>query len=269
METPSLDWHTVAVAKQSPVPLYYQLAEQIRALIQAGRLAAGERLPAERDLAGDVGISRMTARQAIAYLVRDGTLAVRHGVGTFVAEPKLTYDALHLLGFTEAAARRGTVVGSRVLEQAIVRPPPAVAAALALATDDAVIKIVRLRAAGEIPLLLETSYLPLALCRGLEREDLETHSLYTLLELRHGLRPRQARHVIEAIIASDFERELLGVASGAPMLLLEGVTMAESGKPIEYFKAIYRADRIKFALASRRETGARTDPAPLVSVMLT
>lgn len=270
VEVPCLDWQTVGLAKQSPIPLYYQLAERIRELVRAGRLAVGEQLPAERDLAGQVGISRMTARQAIAYLVRDGTLAVRHGVGTFVAAPKLTYDALHLLGFTEAAARHGNAVGSRVLEQAVVTPPPAVGGALELAPDGRTIKIVRLRTAGDLPLLLETSFLPVARCRGLEHEDLETDSLYALLERRYGLRLSGARQVIEATIANGFESELLGVDLGAPMLRLEGVTTAEAGYPVEYFKAIYRADRVKFALTSRRDAGVGADsPGPPVSMVLT
>ena len=266
----SLDWQqTIALNKQSPVPLYYQLAEQIRELVHAGQLRSGDQLPAERDLADQVGISRMTARQAIAYLVREGTLAVRHGVGTFVAEPKLTYDALHLLGFTEAMMRRGDVVTSRVLEQAIVTAPLAVRETLSLATGEQTVKIVRLREAGGTPLLLETSFLPLALCRGLEHEDLVGQSLYALLERRYGLRLAESRQYVEATVANAFESDLLGIVPGAPMLLVEGVTTAApDGDPVEYFKAVYRADRVKFALASRRETGSeQTQEAP-VSLLL-
>lgn len=269
VEAAGVDWRTVVLTKQSPLPLYYQLAEQIREFTRAGRLAAGAQLPAEHDLADQVGISRMTARQAIAYLVRDGTLAVRHGVGTFVAEPKLTYDALHLLGFTEETMRRGDVVASRVLEQVVVRPPPAVAAALALPPGEPTIKIVRLRLAARTPLLLETTFLPMALCQGLEDEDLERQSLYSLLELRYGLRLAESHQFVEAAVANRFESELLGIAPGAPMLVVEGVTtVADSGQPVEAFKAIYRADRIKFALASRREAGSARDPAPSVSLLL-
>lgn len=95
----------MALDKSSPIPLYYQLAELIRERIQSGELKPGDQLPSERDLSEQVAISRMTVRQAVAYLVREGTLVVKPGVGTFVAEPKLTYDALHLLGFTEEMIR--------------------------------------------------------------------------------------------------------------------------------------------------------------------
>lgn len=158
--------NSIQIEKSSPIPLYYQLAESIKEQIGSGHLRPGEQLPAERDLAEQVGISRMTARQAIAYLVREGTLEVRHGAGTFVASPKLTYDALHLLGFTAEMMRQGGVVGSRVLEQTVVTPPPRVAAELNLAPDDQAAKIVRLRFSNETPLLLETSFIPIALYPG-------------------------------------------------------------------------------------------------------
>src|ERR687895_502376 len=79
----SLNWADLAPDRQSPVPLYYQLAAAIREWIRAGALAPGAQLPAERELAERTGISRMTARQALADLARGGDVAVRHGVGTF------------------------------------------------------------------------------------------------------------------------------------------------------------------------------------------
>ena len=165
----SLDWADLAPDRQSPVPLYYQLAAAIREWIRAGALAPGAQLPAERELAERTGISRMTARQALADLARGGDVAVRHGVGTFVAEPKLTHDALHLLGFTEEMERVGGAVSSRVLEQEVTSPPPAIAAALDLQDGDETVRIVRLRSAAATPLLLETSWIPRSRCPGLER----------------------------------------------------------------------------------------------------
>jgi GntR family transcriptional regulator len=255
--------------RESPIPLYYQLASAIRERIQAGVLAAGDQLPAERDLAKEAGISRMTARQALADLAFSGDVIVRHGVGTFVAAPKLTHDALHLLGFTEEMERLGGAVSSRVLECAVVTPPAAIAAALALADDERTVRVVRLRSAGETPLLLETSYVPAAQCPGLEREDLERQSLYSLLELRYGHHLQAARQTIEAAVARSYESALLGVDEGASMLVLEGVTTTDGGWPIEWFKAIYRADRVKIAIESQRESRMVSESMVPLSVMLT
>ena len=264
----SLDWGNVALDRQSPLPLYYQLAAAIRERIRAGLLTPGAQLPAERELAGNAGISRMTARQALADLARSGDVVAKHGVGTFVAEPKLTHDALHLLGFTEEMERVGGTVSSRVLEQEVTVPPPAIAAALELGDNEETIRIVRLRSAAATPVLLETSWIPRWRCPGLEHEDLERQSLYSLLGLRYGYSPSAARQTIEATTASAFESALLDITEGAPMLLLEGITTTDGGTPIEWFQAIYRADRVKIAVESLRESQSAPATAPM-SVMLT
>ncbi|MEN9938682.1 MAG: hypothetical protein RLZZ387_5261 [Chloroflexota bacterium] len=258
----------MALNKQSPVPLYYQLVELLKEQIRQGELQHGEQLPPERVLSEHYGISRMTARQAISYLVREGAVVAKHGLGTFVAEPKLTYDALHLLGFTEESMRRGGTVVSRVLEQQLVTPPARVAEGLRLAPTAKGTKIVRLRLSDETPLLLETTFVPAALCPGLAEQDLATHSLYAVMEERWGVRLMHARQALEATIANDYEAELFGVAPGTAMILLEGVTYDDQDRPAEYFKAVYRGDRFKFAFESERGGGAESSGGPRLSVVL-
>lgn len=264
-----MDWNSVEVNRASPVPLYYQLVGIIRESVQAGQLKPEEKLPPERDLADLLGISRMTARQAISLLVRDGTLSVRHGIGTFVTPPKLVSQALHLVGFTEEAMLRGNRVSSRVLEQLIVRPPLPVSRALKLEPHDQTVKIVRLRSSENAPLVLETSHVPLQHCPGLAEEDLETQSLYALLENRYHLPLLWAAQSVEAAIANEFESDLLGIGIGAPVLLVEGVTYTANDQPIERFKAVYRADRVTLTLESGRSGSVENDsPSPNIRVIV-
>jgi DNA-binding FadR family transcriptional regulator len=67
-----------------PRRLYRQVAEQIRALIEAGQLGVGERLPAERDLAEKFSVSRPTIREALIVLEVEGYVQIRVGAGIFV-----------------------------------------------------------------------------------------------------------------------------------------------------------------------------------------
>jgi GntR family transcriptional regulator len=258
----------VALNKRSPVPLYYQLAEQIREQIRSGRLQPGDQLASERLLSEQHAISRMTVRQALAYLTREGVLMARHGLGTFVAEPKHTYDALHLLGFTEEVMQRGGTAVSQVLEQRCVTPPPRVADGLRLSPGGPVTEIVRLRLWDETPLLLETTYVPATLCPGLETEDLATQSLYAVMESRYSVRVVRSQQTLEATIANDFEAQLFSVALGTPMILLEGVTYDDRGRPAEYCKAVYRGDRFKFSFESERGVSSEQPRAPRLSVVL-
>jgi GntR family transcriptional regulator len=256
--------------KRSPVPLYYQLVEWLREQIASGLLPAGQQLPSERELGEQVGISRMTVRQALTYLANEGLLVVKPGIGTFVAEPKLTHDALNLLGFTEEMMRQGGIVISEVLEQRVMAAPSRVAERLKLAPYEPVMKIVRLRYVDQIPLLLETSFLPASLCSGLESEDLEARSLYTLLETQYGLHLQRASQTFEVTVVNDYEMPLFDVAPHTPMILLEGVSFTGHERPAEYFKAIYRGDRFRFTVESRRSEHPNhlTNP-PLLGIVIT
>lgn len=255
--------------KNHPIPLYYQLVELLKERIHLGELKPGDQLPSERELSEQAGISRMTARQAIAYLMREGVLEVKPGVGTFVAEPKLAHNVLHLLGFTEEMMRQGEQATSQVLEQELLLPPSHVSAALQLKAGALAVKIVRLRLTDSTPLLLETIFVPALLCPGLEQEDLAVKSLYALLEQQYGLHLERTRQTLEATIANEYESKLFSIAAGMPMILLEGVTYGERDRPVEYFKAVYRGDRFKFELESQRHAGIYDLPgSPRISVVL-
>jgi GntR family transcriptional regulator len=256
--------------RTSPIPLYYQFAEWIRQQIRDGELEPGDRLPGERELSEEAGMSRMTVRHALSYLVREGTLVVRRGLGTFVAEPKLTYDALHLLSFTEHMLHEGLEAASRVLQHARVQAPPRVAAALQLTSDAPVVKFVRLRFSRDVALLLETIFLPAELCPGLEHEDLSDKSLYSVLEHRYDLALKRAAQTLEATVANANERRLFEVKAGTSMILVEGLTYLESGRPVELFKAVYRGDRFKFRVESERHLWVQEAArGPHLSVVLT
>jgi GntR family transcriptional regulator len=210
----------------------------------------------------------MTARQAIAFLVREGVVIARHGLGTFVAEPKLTHDALHLLGFSEEITRQGGSPISRVIEQSLEAPPARVGAALQLRPGDMATRMVRLRLADDTPLLLETSYISAALCPELHHQELAAQSLYAVLEQRYGLHLRRARQTLEATVANDYEAKLFGITPGAAMILLESIACDERDRPIEYAKAIYRGDRFKFTFVSERGAWSAEPAGAQVSVVL-
>jgi GntR family transcriptional regulator len=265
----SLDLSLELPGKRSPVPLYYQLAELIENQIDSGVLAPGDKLPSERDIAATAGISRMTARQALNYLEQRGAIEVRHGVGTFVTPPKLTSDPLHLLGFTEQMMAIGGTVASQVLAQDVIEAPQSVARELRIAPAERVVHIMRLRSLNGTPMLLETSYFPYAPCAGIEGYDLSERSLYTTLEEEFGIRLTHAQQNIEAIAANSFESELFGIDKGMPMLLVEGVAWTADGVAGEFFKAVYRGDRFKFALRAT-EPGAETAESALpINLVLT
>lgn len=255
--------------KNSPIPLYYQLAEVIKEQVTSGELAGGMQLPAERDLSEQYGISRMTVRQAVQYLVRENVLVVKHGLGTFVAEPKLSYDPLHLMSFTDDMLQHGAQASSRVLEQVVVTPPAAISERLQMGASDTATKLVRLRLSDTTPLRLETVYVPTLVFPELVHEDLMTQSLYRLLFNRHNVQLNGSQQMLEAVPANEYETTLFGIEPCTSMILLEGVTYDLHDRPVEYYKAVFRGDRFKIQIDSRQHdpqsAGGRM---PLLSVVM-
>src|SRR3954471_10794510 len=144
------------VVAERAAPLWAQIEARLRAQIRAGELSPGERLPAERDLARSLGVSRMTVRQALGALAEAGLLERGVGRGTFVSSAgKVVHDLRRVTGFTEAVERQGLRAGARLLEARERQPPARVAAALGLVSRESAYRIRRLRSAGGRVLAIE------------------------------------------------------------------------------------------------------------------
>src|SRR5690349_14812029 len=187
---PALD----LVLERGSKPLHVTIAEQIAAAISSGELVPGARLPPERHLAESLGVSRMTVRQALGDLERDGLLrrVVGRAGGTFVAEPGSDSGgqggATGFDGLSAALRRAGKASGVELISAEVEPAGRRAAAALELKRSDRVVVITRLRLAGGKPLAVERSSLPARRFSDIEDMDL-TGSLYDLMGDGFGLRP--------------------------------------------------------------------------------
>jgi len=234
------------LSREAPDPLYLQLKDSLVAEITSGRYRSNQRLPSERELSTHFKVSRMTVRQALLELARDGTIYTRVGKGTFVAEPKIDQQLRALTGFSQDVRARGGRPASRVLEARVISATPDVAAALRLAPEAEVILLARLRLADSVPLAVEMAYLPFALFPRLLRHNFARESLYDVLETEYKLTLTQAEQSIEAALASAREIELLKLTPPAAVLKMQRLTLTSDGVPVEYVHSVYRGDRYKF-----------------------
>src|SRR3989304_4557089 len=117
---------TMRLRREASDPLYLQLRNQLTTEIREGHFPTHERIPSERDLAEKYKVSRMTARQALLDLVRDGLAYTRVGKGTFVAEPKIDQQLRTLTGFSQDVQVRGGRPSSQVLEAKVIPATPEV-----------------------------------------------------------------------------------------------------------------------------------------------
>jgi GntR family transcriptional regulator len=234
------------VERPSVLPPYAQIERRLEALIESGALQPGDRLPSERELAMRVGVSRLTARAALASLAQRGLL--ERGVGrrgTFVARPRLTYDLRNFAGFTEMARRQGLAPGAEVLHAREQPAPEVVARELALDPGDPVYEVVRLRSAAGEPLTLEHTWIPATPFPELLSHDL-TGSIYAVMHDAYDRGPVRAVERLEATVAVEREAGVLGVAPGAPLMLVTRVAYAEDGTPVEFARDHHRGDRAHF-----------------------
>ncbi len=232
--------------RNHPLPLYAQLRDALRADLLTGRLRAHEQLPSERELCARFRVSRMTVRQALLDLAREGLIYSRAGKGTFASEPKIDQQLKTLSGFSQDMRSRGSVPSSRVLEAKTERADARLARRLGLATGTKIIVLSRVRLADGMPLALETAHLPAALCPNLLRHDFAHESLYSVLEHDYGYHLTRAEQTIEAALARPHEATLLQLTLPAPVLVMERLTYTDQGILIEYVHSVYRGDRYKF-----------------------
>ncbi len=231
---------------RSGPPAYAQIIERIESSVSRGELKAGDRLPPERRLAAELGVSRMTLRQALATLESRGLVTRTTGRrgGTFVASPKVERDLSAFAGLSEQLRRQNVTAGARLLSAVEEAAGEAVAEALQLGLGDPVAEIVRVRLADREPLALERSTFPLARFPGLLELDL-TGSLYDLLSEHYSEPPTHAVERLEPVLAGDFESETLDVGLGAPLMLVERTAYAATGVAVEFARDVFRGDRTR------------------------
>jgi len=235
------------IDRQSYIPLYVQVKDSLKELIDGGGLAPGEQLPGEPELCRRYDVSRTVIRQALRDLELEGLIVREKGVGTFVAEPKLREGLFQeLTGFYGDMANKGRPPVSQMLTQEVIAAPRKIAAYLRLRPGAAVVHIDRLRFVAEEPIVLVATYLPAARCPGLEAVDFTRRSLYEYLESAYGLTIARGRRTVEAVPAGEYEARLLGVKKGAPLIQLDSVSFLSDGTPIEYYHALHRGDRSRF-----------------------
>lgn len=228
-------------------PVYIQIHNTIKRDIEAGRWSIGDRIPSERELAVDFGVSRMTLRQAIQTLVDEGILERRVGAGTYVANQKVQEKMSGVTSFTDIMLAQGKTPSSRTVSFRVANPSLSEKEKLDLADDEQVLRMERVRFADNVPISFEVATVPEALVRNFNKAEI-TSSLYRTLEDKAGLVLGGAKQNVTAQVASERIAELLKIKRGDPILRLRQVSFLQNGKPFEYVRTQYAGDRFEFYL---------------------
>jgi GntR family transcriptional regulator len=236
------------VVRNSSIPIYHQLKNQILDAIAEGTLGLDDPLPSERELVEHLNVSRMTIRRALNDLVMNGQLYTRPGKGTYVQGAKVKQHLSRLLGFTADMRRTGHQVKSKVLHTEIAPAAGKLVERLRVEPGEPVVYLERLRLVDDVPIAWDRSNLPERLCPGLLRLDLEHGSLYDVLRHEYGIVLRYAHQTVEAALCNWDEQRLFGISEGAPVLIGERTVFTDDDIVIEYSKSSHRADQYRYEI---------------------
>jgi GntR family transcriptional regulator len=245
---------------QAAQPLYHRVYQEIVREIEGGTLQPGDRLPSERLICDELGVSRATVRRAIEDLIADG-LVENRGRGSYIAGDAVGEPPNTLMSLSEVARSRGLDAGARVLGLDVRPATIDEAEAFGIAPGAEVFELRRLRMLDGLPISIDVNRVPLRLLPEAPYMDFTTASLYEALD-RAGHAPGRADYQIEARGADGSEAELLDLAQGEPVLFAITEAITEDGRVIDLGRTVYRADRYRFqatlmrrAHRGERETG--------------
>lgn len=221
--------------------LYQRLARGLRDAIERGVVKPEDALPAERDLATDFAVSRITVRKALDALVADGLLVRRQGAGTFVAG-RVEKQFSKLSSFSEDMAARGRAVTSEWLLRAEGAVSPDESMVLGLSPGAPIYRFRRIRFADGLPMAIEHSTIAGFALDGIEAVG---DSLYAALEA-NDMRPVRALQRLRAVLFTADQAKLLGIDKGAPGLFIERRGFLDDGRTIEATQSWYRGDAYDF-----------------------
>ncbi|MGR9244160.1 GntR family transcriptional regulator (plasmid) [Rhizobium leguminosarum] len=243
-------------------PLYHRLRLTIEEAILSGKLKSGEVLYAERDLADQVNVSRVTVRKAIDHLVRDGLLVRRPRSGTFVAGSAARADQV----LSPANISPGDVFwhGSNTevewIDCTTSYPAPEEMMTLGLSCNSQVTRLTRLRRSAGHPLAIERTCISWEFLPDLLSV---TSSIYTTFA-DVKFKPVQAIQRIFASNIEDPDASMLGVTMGAAGLMTKRVAYLASGRAIEFTRSLFRGDVDCFvtelAIPENRISSHKTGP---------
>lgn len=235
-----------------PQPLYARLRDEIRAGILDGRLLPHTKLPSESEMTAAHGVSRITVRQALGDLQKEGLIVRLQGKGAYVAQPRASQQLDRLQGLAEALSAQGQAVHSKRLALKTVRAGGELAAQLQLPARTEIVQLTTLRYLERQPLSVNVSHFVPGIGERIARIDLSGRDLLEVLE--HDLRQPVGRADVEIRAEAMPAREarLLQVEQGVPALKVQRVVLARSGQPLQTETATYRADIFSYRLSLQR-----------------
>jgi GntR family transcriptional regulator len=226
--------------------------QQLRHLMET-EYGVGDRLPPEKELADQLGVSRGTIREALGALSTEGAVTRQWGVGTFVSPPRTAapLSMTVIQSFRDRVQASGHTVSLREATCTLVPASDAAITALGLQSGAAAWRIFRLFAVDGIPSAHMVEYLPTELFGT----AIDPHAmlfvetdLFDMLNSHTGITVTNTVTDVDAIVLDADHATALGIAAGKPVLRTEQVTLGPDGQPLAYGITLQRTDLVRMRI---------------------
>ena len=228
-----------------PTPAVDAAVSRIVDAIVSGRFSPGTRLPGERALAEELGISRMSVRAGLQAAAVKGLIQASPQRGWFVVETTVSEPPAELQSFTEMAVALGLTPTSQLIHRRVRTVSLDEARLLNIAPSSPVIDLRRVRALNGRPVNVEDLLFPEALFPWLAEADLTDRSIYQLLGER-GHTMSHSRYTVHAENADALLAELLGLPDGGAVLVAVETARDTQGTIVLHGTSHYRGDAYRF-----------------------
>lgn len=239
------------LSRNKSIPLYEQLKDIIEHKINSNEFKPNEQIPSERELGEQYDVSRITVRQAIALAEKEGLVSRVHGVGTFVARPKIRQELRTVEDFQSTVAQLGVIASTQLKNSDVITSDFKLAKLLNINVMDKVLNLQLLGYGDESPIVYYNTFFPYILGEKVkaaaekivgENIPFSTLDLYKELD---NYKPTHVEQTFEAIIAKTKTAEILGVEPDSPLLRVTSIVYQQQ-TPLEYKEAYYRGDKYRF-----------------------
>ncbi len=229
--------------------VYQEIVFDIKGKIDEGFYKPGDRLPSERSLSEAYDVSRMTVRHALGELEREGIVFKEQGRGTYVSQVHLWQE--NLTSFTETLKKRGLEPSSKVIEFSTVHHLSEISEAMGLPIDTKFFKLKRLRYGNDMPIALETNYLPVDSFPGMKRFDM-SKSLYSVIEKEYGYSIERLSCEMDAVLSNRSLIDAMQLQKPQALLKVSAIAYTTKDRKLFYEESYYRADIYKYSVDIKR-----------------
>lgn len=240
--------------KNGGLPAYKQIQDWITRQIQSGQWPSHYKLPSEDALSIQFNVARGTIRQALQDMVTAGSIYRMHGKGTFVASGQIEHKLEgEFLSFLEELVKNNVPFAAKILARTVEAATAPVSAYLCLNEENnKVFRLRRLREIGDNSLMLSENHVPCYLFPGIEKMDLQSRALYSVLEDNYDIHIAWAKRIFQAQTASGDIAMLLKVPERTPLMFVEQLVYDSKGRCIDCALLWLRADLMRFTITLNR-----------------